>query len=213
MKSMRWVFAAVLFGGCAYQIIDLSVASSAVERQTIRPISRNELNMMRSGNVVVVNTMENCCRDVLVFNGTKSLNNLIVRDRDGLPAIDYYNIGRFSVAPASGGDEKMYGEILVGTFLQNQQFTLLITTQSTKDGCRKVICEPQIYHGQIHDSPLGERYRHPVGKVIVDEMAYNIINLPNANISSSSRDTSIVSNALSIDEMLKRGLHRPPANR
>ncbi len=213
MKSMRWVFVAILFGGCAYRVIDLSVASDAVERQTIRSIPRNELSMMRSGNVVVVNTMENCCRDVLVFNGTKNLNDLIVRGSDGLPAIDYYNIGRFGIAPASGGSEPMYGEILVGTFFANQEFTFLITTQSIRDGCRKIVCEPQIYHGRVIEQPLGEIYRRPVGGIMVEEMVYNVIALPNANISSSSRDTSIVSNALNIDEMLKRGLHRPPASR
>jgi len=211
MKSARWIFAAILFSGCVYQTIDLPVASGAVTSQTIRPIARDELSMMRSGNLIVVNRMEDFCRDVLIFNGHHSLDELIVRGTDGLPAIDYYSIGRFNVVPASGGSEPMYGEILIGTFLHNQQFTFLITTQSANDGCRKVLCEPQVYHGQIRNYPLGERYRHPVGGIMVEEMVYNIVILPDANI--NSRDISIISNALSIDEMLRRGLHKSTTGR
>jgi hypothetical protein len=209
MKSARWIFSAILLSGCVYQVIDLPVASNALESQTIRPIARDELSMMRSGNLIVVNRMEDFCRDVLVFNGHHSLDELIVRGSDGLPAIDYYNIGRFNVVPASGGSEPMYGEILIGTFMKDQQFTFLITTQSARDGCRKVLCEPQVYHGQIRDRPLGERYSHPVGGIMVEEMVYNIAVLPDANINYGR--ANIISNALSIDELLRRGLHKSQA--
>lgn len=213
MKNIFWIFTAILLFGCAYRVIDLPVASGAAESQFIRPISKDELNMIRCGNVLIVNKAEDYCRDVLVFDGYHSLEDLIVIGSDGLPAIDCYNIGRFSVAPASGGKDRVYGEILVGNFRENQNYTFLITTQSIKDGCSNIVCYPQIYQGRIERHSLGEKYRHPVGDVMVEEFVYNIVYLPEANISFSKKDINITSNALSIDSMLGRGIYRSKINK
>lgn len=193
---------ASVFSGCSFQIIDIPVSSSAVAYQVIKPVERSESNLIRAGNELLVNRSKDLCRDVLAFDGHHDLSQLIVRGSDGLPALDFYNIGRFFVAPASGE----YGDRLVGSFREGQQYTLLIISRSIEDGCKRNVCAPQIYHGRHEIRPFGEKYVHPVGNNMVEEIVNDLVYLPDADV--SNRGLSNVPADLDFDSMLRRGIHR-----
>ena len=195
-----------VFSGCAFQIIDIPVSESAVGLQVVGSVEKNEANLIRSGNITFANRSIDVYRDVLVFNGHHGLNEIIVRGNDGFPRFDFYNIGRFIVSPASAKPFSMYGERLVGTFRQAQEYTLLIASFIEEAGSKKTICVPQIYHGRINSNIFGEEYIHPIGDKIVKERVSNLVFLPDADV--SNRDFSNVPADLDFDSMLRRGIHR-----
>lgn len=201
MKKLVLILASV-FSGCSIRVIDMPVSSSAVAYQVIKPVERNESNLIRAGNELLVNRSKDLCRDVLAFDGHHDLSQLIVRGSDGLPALDFYSIGRFFVAPASGE----YGDRLVGSFREGQQYTLLIISRSIKDGCKRNVCAPQIYYGRYETRPFGEKYVHQVGDKTVEETVNDIVYLPDADV--SNQDFSNVPADLDFDSMLQRGVHR-----
>ena len=205
MKNLILILASV-FSGCTFQVIDIPVSEYAVGLQIVVPVERNETNLIRAGNITFVNRSVDVNRDVLVFNGHHSLNEIIVRGNDGLPTFDFYNIGRFQVAFASGKPEPMYADRLVGVFRQNQDYTLLISSQSRESGYKKTVCAPQIYHGRHETRTFGEKYVHPVGNNTVEEIVSDLVYLPDADV--SNRGFSSVPADLDFDSMLRRGIHR-----
>lgn len=207
MKKTFWLLPPVFVLGCTIQTSTLSIAPSATQIQVVKQITISEHGLMGSGNVLFVNRQAGVCKDVLVFDGHHNIHEIIVREYGDLPAIDLYNIGRFSIAPASGGKQRAYGEALVGPFRRNQEYTLLITTQMVSDDCRSVVCEPQICYCRNDEKPLGEKYRHPAGESTVEEMVNNVVYLPDANVPTQPKDARRMSN-FSIDALLGRGLTR-----
>ncbi|MFY9493006.1 MAG: hypothetical protein WAP55_00765 [Minisyncoccia bacterium] len=195
---------AIFLGGCSYYAVNLPVADSASQ---IRPVKDNQLERIRAGNVLFVNRSE-VWREILVFDGYYSQNQLIVFGADGLPALAVGHISRFDVGPADRGSTPIYGEKLIGGFHPGQSYTLLVVS---KDMIGSMVGAPQVFHDRVSDRPMGERYDHydwlgPNGGRMATEVVNDVVYLPDMDQRYYGSNTWNVT--IDINMLIHRGLHR-----
>ena len=197
---------AIFLGGCSYYAVNLPVADSASQ---IRPVKKDSrLERIRAGNVLFVNRSE-VWREILVFNGYYSQDQLIVFGPDGLPALAVQHISRFDVGPADRGSTPIYGEKLIGGFHPGQSYTLLIVS---KDMIGGMVGRPQVLHDRVNDRPMGEYYHRydwlgPNGGRMAEEVVNDVVYLPDTYPRGYYGGNTLYLD-IDVNMLIHRGLHR-----
>ena len=198
------VVGALALGGCSYYVVNLPVADAESQIQPVKDIRRERI---RAGNVLFVNRSE-VWREILVFDGYYSRDQLIVFGSEGLPALAVEPMGRFEVSPADRGSTPIYGEKLMGNFYPGQSYTLLVVS---KDMVGSVVGAPQVFHDRVSDRPMGEYYHRydwlgPNGGRMATEVVNDVVYLPHMDQRYYGSNTWNVT--VDVNMLIHRGLHR-----
>lgn len=198
------VMAACSLSGCAYNVINLPVVDAASQ---IRPVKDNRRERIRAGNVLFVNRSE-VWREVLVFDGYYSQDQLLVFASDGLPALAVEPMGRFEVGPADRDSAPRYGEKLMGGFYPGQAYTLLVVS---KDMIGSVVGRPQVFHDRVSDRPMGELYHRydwlgPNGGRMATEVVNDVVYL--SDVYRGYYGSNTWNMTIDVNMLIHRGLHR-----
>lgn len=201
------VFAVVaILNGCAIHAYQLPV----VDNPQVVPVKDKGAERLREGNVLFVNRSP-VWREVLVFDGLCSQNDLLTYDEKGYPALAVMPMGRFDMGPAERSEvpSPQYATKLVGGFYPGQYYTLLVIS---KDMADQMIGPPQFYHDRVAVEPARAVYSHyewlgPQGGQRVSEVANDVVYLPERN-ARQYRGTNTLNMNIDINVLLQRGIHR-----
>ncbi len=191
-------------GGCAYYVIELPVASVD---ERVKPTKDNRVERLRAGNVLLVNRSP-VWREVLVFDGYRTREDLITFGPDGLPVLAVEPMGHLEIGPADDDSSPRYGEKLVSFERPGQSYTLFIVS---KGMAGQMIGPPQIFHDRVSETPMGEMYHHYQwlgvnGGQMVREPVNDVVYLPERNPRQYGMSNTLEAE-IDINMLLRRGLY------
>ena len=212
MKRLFLLLFALALPGCAITMTNLPVASPSDRVYAIKDSGKERI---LAGSVLFVNRSP-VWREIVVFDGGFSEDQLIGFGSDGLPALMAEPIGRFNIGPADRGSYGGYDEDtganrkLVKFLWPGQEYTLLIASKNMTGG---MVAPFQITHGRVSTQPMSERYYYKLWLGPgAGQMTYDIVNdieiLPNVSVSEYRGTNYLLDKTIDLNQLLRRGMHR-----
>lgn len=212
MKLFNILAASLLFlSSCATYTYNLPVVGPD---SRIKPVKDNRPERTRAGNVLFVNRSPGVYREVAVYDGHHSYDQLFVFDSSGLPALVSYPIGEFYLDPPVSRerpDEDTEGNTeLVNLLYPGRTYTLFILNKTMSGG---LIGRPMVITRTVSRTVLGEKYHYkpwlgPRAGETVYETVNDVEYLPNVSTGQYAGDNYLLDLDVDINMLLRRGIHR-----
>lgn len=205
LKSL--IFGVMVFlNNCAIHTYQLPV----VQNPQIVPVKDRGRERLRQGNVLFVNRSP-VWRDNLVFAGHHYLDDLLVYDEEGLPALGVAPVAVFEMGPADRPSDPypQYSTKLMGGFYPGQEYTILVIS---KDVTGMMLGKPQICTGEVATEPASDFYTYTpflgtnAGER-VREVVNDVVYLPDRN-PREYRGTNTLNMSIDVNLLLQRGIHK-----
>ncbi len=212
MKRLFLLLFALALPGCAITMTNLPVASPSDRVYAIKDSGKERI---LAGSVLFVNRSP-VWREIVVFDGGFSEDQLIGFGSDGLPALMAEPIGRFDIGPADRGSYGGYDEDtganrkLVRFRWPGQEYTLLVVSKNMTGG---IVAPFQIVRGRVSTQPMNERYYYKLWLGPgAGQKTYDIVNdveiLPNVSVNAYRGTNYLFDKTIDLNQLLRRGIHR-----